>query len=66
MIAVIVYPKWSDVIDMSTYNKAHTTRKPNWGHKKGGSKGMKQVADWKSNPLGRHPFNIITEEIYND
>lgn len=20
----------------------------------------------KKNPLGRHPFNILTEEIYND
>ena len=36
-----------------------------WGHKRGGNAGMKQMSN-KIHPLGKHPFNIITEEIYGD
>lgn len=34
-----------------------------WGHRRGGNAGFTQRAN-VLHPLGRHPVNIITEEIY--
>ena len=54
-------------VPASAVNDNHTTTE-----RSGMNRGARsQDANWvyklnPPNPLGRHPFNIITEEIYND
>jgi len=62
MIDVLIEPKWAQPVFSCL---GRTGEKADWGNNRV-TIGMKQPENWYVNPLGRHPFNIITEEIYND
>ena len=59
MIETVIAPKWADEIAAgSVVSSVSTANLCSWF-------AVKKFIN-EQNPLGRHPFNILTEEIYGD